>query len=64
MEATHGGWAQFTGDNPYQERYGDGNWEMELANSPQMKKMRYVHQLTTLFYLYEIIPFTHFGTET
>jgi hypothetical protein len=37
----HGGWAQFTGENPYQERYGDDNWEKELRNSPRMKKMRY-----------------------
>ena len=46
------GWAQFNGDNPYQEHYGN-NWEKELANSTQMRKMRYVHQLTTLFYFYK-----------
>jgi hypothetical protein len=44
----HGGWAQYNGENPYLERYGD-NWKTELANSPRMRKMRCVYQLTNYF---------------
>lgn len=55
----YAGWARYNGANPYLERYGD-EWEKELANSPSMRTIRYVHPrahqntssrtLLTLFY--------------
>lgn len=37
------GWALYNGENPYLERFGEDKWENELANSPTMRKIRYVH---------------------
>jgi hypothetical protein len=34
-----GAWKNFSGENPYEERYGD-NWKEELKKAPSMKKYR------------------------
>jgi hypothetical protein len=37
---TSQGWKNFNGDNPYEERYGEENWEAQLKNAPAMRKYR------------------------
>ena len=34
------GWKNFNGDNPYEECYGEANWEAHLKNSPAMRKYK------------------------
>jgi hypothetical protein len=34
------GWKNFTGANPYLERYGEENWEAHLKDSPALRKFK------------------------